>query len=126
MNRVFGALALLALSGCAQTPKAVATAPAAPEPVLAPPRQLAPVATAGQPDIGEQQIDLRMGVEQGQRGGGVAGGEHPVAEFRDHAFGIGAHVGIVLDDQHGFLGPPARRRRRWLSRPSPAGAAGTA
>src|SRR5438067_12842860 len=39
-NKLLGALLLLALSGCTQTPKVVAPVPAPAEPVMAPPRPL--------------------------------------------------------------------------------------
>jgi hypothetical protein len=51
-------------------------------------------------DVGQQEIDRRIGLDQGERLVAVARGEHAVAERLDIAARHVAHVALVLDDQN--------------------------
>ncbi len=65
-------------------------------------RQLPAIHAAGQADVGEQELDLRMLRQPLQSALPVADLDHLVAELAQDPGGVGAHIGIVLDHQHGL------------------------
>src|SRR5579864_5189948 len=78
-------------------------------------RELVAIELARHHDIGEQQIDMRAGLEHANRGVGVLGFPNDVAEIDELADDGATHRGVVLDHEHGLaataIGTPARWRR---------------
>ena len=68
----------------------------------------------GHDDVGEQQIEFAAAVDDGERLGGIGGGQRACSrapKLRDHVF---AHQRIVLDHEDGLVAaldlPPAPSR----------------
>nr|GEU28229.1 hypothetical protein [Tanacetum cinerariifolium] len=65
-------------------------------------RQFRAAQRAGHHHVGKQQVDRHAAVDHRQRGRGVAGFEHAIAQFGEHVHHGGAHVVVVLGHQDGF------------------------
>ena len=87
-------------------------------------RKLAAV-HAGHDDIGQQETDRLVFVDQAKSILAAPGFEHVIAKPSERLHDIGAHIGIVLDDQNAFarmatsrFAPDILQRRRRSDEPA--------
>ena len=73
-------------------------------------RKRAPVHPSGQNDIGKQQLDLRMLLDDLQSLSAIAGLKNTVSEIAQSLDGVCSQVGLVFHDQNGLAVNPAPSR----------------
>ena len=72
-----------------------------------------PAVHAGHDDVRQQQADALVLFDEAQGLFPVFGLQHVVPERTERIGNVGAHVIVILDNQHAFSGKAARRLRRF-------------